>query len=512
MGLERLFRFLPLLDSTPETRNIERLRGMLRDLPGVRFQPDECEGSEFDLPPHGRIVADAGCPPATRRFFAWWCGAYRTRRTRKRDALTGLFRRSFWERRLKHRRRSSPCSVAMADIDHFKRFNDEFGHGMGDRVLEAVGERLRGTFAGRGALVRYGGEEFLLLVEDGPTRARNRLDRFRSELASRRLFEDQPRPITISIGLARHVPETRSIDRTIGRADRALYQSKRLGRNRLTRYAPYLDRRNRYYTWGIYRYLWGGSVRFCAGSSRRRDEFLLYRAGTLSHYRWDRDEYRLVPCPDGFPHPVRCIRRSPKGYYLLDGDGDLWEWTPGEETRRFPVRCSEDSDPPLVELTGHAGDLRGVGLNNQRYRVGKAALVWAGSLPEHWDRVLSLDSFYVCVQNTLIEWGEDGCADSWPLPEPAAQICSDGEAGLVVGDNGEVYRFDPASRRWEQLTLGRLMDHPVKCREVSAHHGSGRLVIRDRSGRLLMARRTRKSTPQRMNLAPGTDPDTSEGS
>ena len=88
-----------------------------------------------------------------------------------RDPLTGLFNRRFLEESLEREcrrsiRASRPLSVMMLDIDHFKRFNDTFGHDAGDAVLREVGAVLRSFFRGEDVACRYGGEEFALVLTD----------------------------------------------------------------------------------------------------------------------------------------------------------------------------------------------------------------------------------------------------------------------------------------------------------------------------------------------------------
>ena len=164
------------------------------------------------------------------------------------DVLTGLpNRRSFDQRlpdllqqppmapALQGDRRSDPEPgdhwLAMIDVDHFKRVNDEHGHAQGDAVLQWIARILRCSFRQGDAVFRIGGEEFVVLL-NGLTRAQaeRALHRFRQTVADTD-FPSVGR-VTLSIGVVRAVPES-AADVLLARADEALYTAKRAGRNRL---------------------------------------------------------------------------------------------------------------------------------------------------------------------------------------------------------------------------------------------------------------------------------------
>ncbi|NGE62145.1 GGDEF domain-containing protein, partial [Enterobacter hormaechei] len=125
-----------------------------------------------------------------------------------------------------------PLTLAMCDIDHFKRINDEFGHPTGDRVLAEVADMLRQAVRSRDAVIRWGGEEFMIVLNecsqtDAVDLAKRILDRVNA-------YEDEEIPtLTLSLGLATLAPNE-AIDELIARADSALYEAKRTGRNRLS--------------------------------------------------------------------------------------------------------------------------------------------------------------------------------------------------------------------------------------------------------------------------------------
>ena len=155
------------------------------------------------------------------------------------DPLTGLFnRRSLNEalpRELHRCRRSGqPLTVAMLDLDHFKHFNDAYGHEAGDLVLQAVGELLRCSLRASDIACRYGGEELTVVMPGSSLdNAWNRLDEVRQAIMGLRLRyrNDELPAITISIGIAEVVDQETDSATLLGRADAALYQAKEQGRN-----------------------------------------------------------------------------------------------------------------------------------------------------------------------------------------------------------------------------------------------------------------------------------------
>jgi diguanylate cyclase (GGDEF)-like protein len=156
-----------------------------------------------------------------------------------RDELTGLVNRRHMldvlgqhQKRLERSGYHRFC-LAILDIDHFKKVNDTYGHGVGDEVLRHFAEAAQAVMRDTDVLARWGGEEFLLLLNDtSPAMANIGLERIRTHLATVSLAPSQPdlRP-TFSAGLTGYC-DNESLDVCIERADRALYQAKNGGRNR----------------------------------------------------------------------------------------------------------------------------------------------------------------------------------------------------------------------------------------------------------------------------------------
>jgi len=164
------------------------------------------------------------------------------RRLATRDSLTGcLNRRAFFESAqfaFEAAGRSRRICCVMADIDHFKQFNDLYGHAVGDQVLRAVAKTLSAGLRQQDILCRYGGEEFCIILPDTtPEVALEITERLRAQVeahASQTIRVADMRKITSSFGLSTQVMGAVSLEELIDQADQALYQSKEAGRNCVT--------------------------------------------------------------------------------------------------------------------------------------------------------------------------------------------------------------------------------------------------------------------------------------
>jgi diguanylate cyclase len=164
------------------------------------------------------------------------------RREALTDPLTGIPNRKFFDTRLREAARDAmetgdPLSLLIIDIDHFKQFNDSYGHQLGDQVLRLVARTLTDSVKGRDTPARYGGEEFgIVLPQTRLKDAHGLADQIRRTIMRRHIIRkntgDDFGTITLSIGVSCYRPGEKLVE-IIRRADAALYQAKHAGRNRV---------------------------------------------------------------------------------------------------------------------------------------------------------------------------------------------------------------------------------------------------------------------------------------
>jgi diguanylate cyclase len=158
------------------------------------------------------------------------------------DGLTGLANRRHFDRLLSRQvtdaeERAAPLCLIMCDIDHFKRINDAWGHPVGDQVIRYVASAIQAAAAKPACGARYGGEEFALLLprtnlDAAETIAQELLRRVRARTLSRKSSGELIKHITLSAGVALLRPGERA-EALLRRADAALYEAKRAGRDRV---------------------------------------------------------------------------------------------------------------------------------------------------------------------------------------------------------------------------------------------------------------------------------------
>jgi diguanylate cyclase (GGDEF)-like protein len=168
----------------------------------------------------------------------------------QRDTLTGLLNRKTFEQSFekilernrslsRDRSRAASCWFAVVDIDRFKSVNDRFGHLFGDDVLLLLARLMRQTFRGSDQLFRFGGEEFVIVLDAGqPEHAEAALERLRGRVAEE-LFP-QIGQVTVSIGYTQIGPSDPAVT-CFDRADAALYYAKENGRNQVRCYETLIE-------------------------------------------------------------------------------------------------------------------------------------------------------------------------------------------------------------------------------------------------------------------------------
>ncbi|MBN2358555.1 MAG: diguanylate cyclase [Deltaproteobacteria bacterium] len=167
------------------------------------------------------------------------------RRLATRDSLTNLFNRRYFVEHLKlelarERRCQKPLCVLFIDVDDFKRINDRFGHAVGDQVLRSISRLFSSEDGGLRAsdfAVRYGGEEFCVVLPDTPLSGglikANRIREAAAALDWSSLADGLPGPLTVSVGVAAFPLHGATVDELVAAADAAQYEAKRAGKNRV---------------------------------------------------------------------------------------------------------------------------------------------------------------------------------------------------------------------------------------------------------------------------------------
>jgi diguanylate cyclase (GGDEF)-like protein len=158
-----------------------------------------------------------------------------------RDPLTGLFNRCFMEESLERELRRAmrgkqQVALLMLDIDHFKRFNDTFGHQAGDALLRALGNLLKESTRGQDVVCRYGGEEFAFVLAGASLdAARKRAELLREDIKQLNALHGGQLlgAVTLSIGIAVFPDNGDSAEHLLKAADDALYRAKENGRDRI---------------------------------------------------------------------------------------------------------------------------------------------------------------------------------------------------------------------------------------------------------------------------------------
>ena len=170
------------------------------------------------------------------------------KRDAERDPLTGLKNRRAldgFDRQLREQAERQPFSVLMIDIDRFKSVNDIHGHAFGDIVLRRLAEVVVGRLRGFDLVVRYGGEEFCVVVKEATLHNALRIaEDIRLQITEERFQAgDVVVAVSVSVGVAQSWPEMNSVFDVIKRADKALYDAKNSGRNRTCVYSVETERR-----------------------------------------------------------------------------------------------------------------------------------------------------------------------------------------------------------------------------------------------------------------------------
>jgi diguanylate cyclase (GGDEF)-like protein len=219
--------------------------GLLITRPLDRLRRGAAQVAAGDLEVHLPVVGGGELKYVTEVFNDMVARLRESRRELERlsvtDDLTGLYNRRYLMEALanelrRSRRLDHPCALLMADVDHFKEYNDAYGHLAGDEALARVATILRETTRDVDCAARYGGEEFVVLLPE--TKAAGAIEtaqRIRTRLATDDLVGGK---VSVSIGVAQFPEDGDAPEALLAGADAALYRAKREGRDRVLRAPP----------------------------------------------------------------------------------------------------------------------------------------------------------------------------------------------------------------------------------------------------------------------------------
>jgi diguanylate cyclase (GGDEF)-like protein len=219
--------------------------GLLITRPLDRLRRGAAQVAAGDLEVHLPVVGGGELKYVTEVFNDMVARLRESRRELERlsvtDDLTGLYNRRYLMEALanelrRSRRLDHPCALLMADVDHFKEYNDAYGHLAGDEALARVATILRETTRDVDCAARYGGEEFVVLLPE--TKAAGAIEtaqRIRTRLATDELVGGK---LSVSIGVAQFPEDGDAPEALLAGADAALYRAKREGRDRVLRAPP----------------------------------------------------------------------------------------------------------------------------------------------------------------------------------------------------------------------------------------------------------------------------------
>jgi diguanylate cyclase (GGDEF)-like protein len=239
VGLVFVIRRVEFTITDPIHRLSEAAQSYFSDTPSINIDAREYRRAPVEI----RQLADT--------FQAMWqrveTDIHRIEESSRRDGLTGLYKREFFEEESNRLvqfcgRSELPVAMLVIDIDYFKRINDTHGHGAGDSALHAVAQRMERVVRESDVLCRYGGEEFAVFIPNATAEQGRELgERLRRNIESGPVYVgDLEINVTVSVGVdscgpaeQTDTPGQEIVATLIARADRALYTAKEAGRNRV---------------------------------------------------------------------------------------------------------------------------------------------------------------------------------------------------------------------------------------------------------------------------------------
>ncbi len=236
---------LRTIETTVITRRPQRLEYALDTLSGRRY----FEGTTAVVEDHDGLAVIWLARDTTERRRA----EEQLRQLVRYDPLTGLANRVLAEQHIAHalaraRRNGHYGAVMFLDVDRFKNINDSLGHPVGDQLLIELGATLRQTLRGEDLAARFGGDEFVIVLEDlGPdrleasARAEHIAEKLRHACATPFVLGEHQQQVSVSIGIVLFPDDDCGVDELLKRADIAMYKAKEGGRNRICFFSPELQ-------------------------------------------------------------------------------------------------------------------------------------------------------------------------------------------------------------------------------------------------------------------------------
>jgi diguanylate cyclase (GGDEF)-like protein/PAS domain S-box-containing protein len=303
------------------------------------------------------------------------------------DQLTGLPNRAMFMESLeravrKAKRRQGRFSVLFIDLDHFKQVNDTMGHAAGDRLLQAMAERLASAVRQSDLVARLAGDEFVVLIEDhkGPEEVMIVAQKVVGFLQRPVLLEWREVSISGSVGIASYPEDGEDVDSLVKNADAAMYQAKERGRNNFQFYSSEMNRLS---------FERAGLEKRVRDALDRGEFFLEYQpeielaTGKLraveALLRWkDPSATGIVMPPDFLPHAEENGTIIPIGQWVLDRaleDAKGWAEAGLDLTVSINLSARQLQQPGLAETVADALRLHGQPAQRLRFEIPEMALM-----------------------------------------------------------------------------------------------------------------------------------------